>query len=119
VTDENLTFGTHRREACIDVVVRTCPASEDKIPESHGPFYEKLLQAITMIHRRHSAPALFGVPSKPNRVLRFRFGHACTLMIAVFGAACGDDNGTRPETLRFGPSGGVTIELATLLRSGL
>ncbi len=40
-------------------------------------------------------------------------------MIAVFGAACGDDDGTGPETLRFGLSGGVTIQLETPLRFGV
>ena len=39
-------------------------------------------------------------------------------MIAVFGAACGDDNGTGPDTLRFGLSGGITIQLETPLRFG-
>ncbi len=113
VTDEKLAFGTHRRGACIDVVVRTCPACEGKIPQSHRPFYEKLLQAITMIHRRHSAPTLLGVRTEANRVLRFGLGSACALMIAVFGVACGDDNGIGPESLRFGLSGSITIELET------
>jgi hypothetical protein len=47
--------------------------------------------------------------------MRFGVGSACALMIAVFGAACGDDNGIGPESLRFGLSGGITIQLETPL----
>ena len=36
-------------------------------------------------------------------------------MIAMFGAACGGDNGIGPESLRFGLSGGITIQLETPL----
>ena len=36
-------------------------------------------------------------------------------MIAVFWAACGNDNGIGPESLRFGLSGGITIQLETPL----
>ena len=39
-------------------------------------------------------------------------------MIAVIVASCGDDNGTGPYTLKFGLSGGITIQLETPLRLG-
>ena len=116
VTDEHLAFGTHRGWACIDVVVRTYTTSEGKIPESHGTLYEKLLQAITMIHCRHSSPTLSGVRTEANRLVRLAFGSACALMIAVFVAACGDDTPIAPDALRFGLSGGISIELETPLR---
>ena len=116
VTDKNLTFGTHRRGACIDVVVRTCSAGEGKRAEPHGTFYKKLLQASTMIHWRQSAPTLFGVRTEVNRVLRFSVGSACALMIAAFAAACGDDIPIGPNALRFGLSGRISIHLETPLR---
>lgn len=47
--------------------------------------------------------------------MRFGVGSACALMIAMFGAACGGDNGIGPESLRFGLSGGITIQLETPL----
>jgi len=71
-----------------------------------------------MILLRHSASTPAGVRPLPDRLTRTGLGIGYAFMIAVIVASCGDDNGTGPDTLKFGLSGGITIQLETPLRLG-